>query len=192
MAVNTTDISAIFVALTNDAKTLLTTFVNDNSMDQTGFAAVLSDSIKNAQSLAVNYVADAPLKVQQIAESAARVINDGSKTASEIALQTQQIAESSARVINENAQSAKDLLVKDKEIAVKTQQIAESAARILNDNSKTAATVALTNRQTVALDDAKKVKKAELLGNTASLIESGGSTAPAQVWTDFNAAVAAI
>ena len=95
-------------------------------------------------------------------------------------------------MINENAQSAKDLLVKDKEIAVKTQQIAESAARILNDNSKTAATVALTNRQTVALDDAKKVKKAELLGNTASLIESGGSTAPAQVWTDFNAAVAAI
>lgn len=50
----------------------------------------------------------------------------------------------------------------------------------------------LTTRQTTALDDARKVKKAELLGNTVSLIESGGNAAPADVWTSFTDAVADI
>ncbi|NOQ32421.1 MAG: hypothetical protein GQ570_15035 [Helicobacteraceae bacterium] len=51
------------------------------------------------------------------------------------------------------------------------------------------ASVGLANRQKTALDDARNVKKAETLGNTIALIESGGSNAPAETWTKYNSAI---
>jgi hypothetical protein len=54
------------------------------------------------------------------------------------------------------------------------------------------ANIALVNRQKEALDDARKVKTAELVGNTISLIESGGTSAPAELWTALKNSVNAI
>jgi hypothetical protein len=47
----------------------------------------------------------------------------------------------------------------------------------------------LIERQKEALDDARKVKTAELVGNTIAMIESGGTSAPAELWTALKGAV---
>ena len=133
--INDVNIKDIFKGLVDNLKDTLDVQYDNSRIDSAGYALILSEAIKNAQSLAVNVYLEKPLR---------------------------------------------------------DQQIAESVARVLNDNSKTTATINLTNRQKTALDDARNVKKAELLGNTISLIESGGNIAPSITWTLFNDAVKAI
>ena len=177
MAIETADIETIINNLSNSLLEKLTALQQDTQMEDEHFATTVSSAIVSS--------VEGGIKLAGLAKQNALIDKD-------IALKSQQIAESVARVTRENSQSSKELLVMDKDIALKSQQIAESVARVTNAGSESTAKVILTNRQVIALDDAKKVKKAELLGNTVSLIESGGSTAPAKSWTDFNSAVAAI
>lgn len=133
--INTPEIKEIFDGLMSDIYIQLDVQYDQARIDKQGYALIVAETIKNAQSQAVELYLKAPLNAAQIE-------------------------------INKE-QSTKDLAKKD-------------------------ATIGLTNRQTLALDDARRVKTAELLGNTVSLIESGGGNAPANVWTKFNTSVDAI
>lgn len=101
--------------------------------------------------------------------------------------QTQMEDEQLATVISGTITSSVEGGIKIVEVlksnALTEQKIAESESLITIREEKNTAEIALITRQQEALDDARNVKTAELIGNTISLIESGGTSAPTEIWT---------
>ena len=126
---------------------------------------IAEDTIKSAQSAKDLLVKDA----QIASENASKDLKVQQKTS--------MIAEDTIK----SAQSAKDLLVKDAQKILLTNQ----AASEVNKG-------ALLVRQTSALDDARNVKKAEILGETIGMIQGAGITPPSNMQTDFTSALKAI
>ncbi len=165
-------------------------------------------SIKNAQSEKDLLMKDSEISLRnaQITESiASTAIKNVQSTKdllvkdSEISLRNAQITESIASTAIKNVQSTKDLLVKDSEISLRNVQITESTANTAIKNAQNAkdllvkdGNISLIARQNTALDDAKHVKKAEVLGNTLSMIYSGGLTPPLDMSKAFNDSITSI
>ncbi|MCX6076005.1 MAG: hypothetical protein NTW78_03870 [Campylobacterales bacterium] len=163
-------------------------------------------SIKNAQSEKDLKDSEISLRNAQITESiASTAIKNVQSTKdllvkdSEISLRNAQITESIASTAIKNVQSTKDLLVKDSEISLRNVQITESTANTAIKNAQNAkdllvkdGNISLIARQNTALDDAKHVKKAEVLGNTLSMIYSGGLTPPLDMSKAFNDSITSI
>ena len=184
----TTEIETIIDNISSKLLNRIISLQETTQMEDEYFANVVAGTISSSVDGAIKIIEvlkKNELVDAQIAESESSVAIKETQSEKDILVKTQQIAESKASVAIKEAQSEEDILVK-------TQQIAESEARVIREDEQSVAKISLTTRQEVALDDAKNVKKAELLGNTISLIESGGSTAPAATWTTFNGAVADI
>ena len=149
MAVNTSDITSVYGALSTLATDTLTTFVNTFAMTETTKGQVIAQTMTTLIQTSVQAALDQPLKEAQIAEANAQagVLN-------------------SKKTIDE-AQSAKDLEVKEAQrVLIVKQQTTEDKRAILTD------------RQTTFYNDQLRIKESESLASITLGFAQSGTTLP--------------
>ena len=163
MAIDITEIGAVYDALSLKAVGTMSKLFDDGVIEAKDKAQVAASTINNVLQLSVQTVQQEKLNSAQIAQITAQT----STIASEMAIKT--------------AQSTKDLLVKDAQIGIIGEQKTTEVKK-----------QELTTRQSTAYDDNKRIKKAEVLGNTTGMYAAGGTTIPTELTTNLFSAINAI
>ena len=184
MAIDLDDLKTIYQEFLDGSKTALLEVQKQTQMEDEHFATAVAQIISNTMTSsiqALDVIHGITIKSEQSAKDLlvkdAQIASENASKDLKMQQKTSMIAEDTIK----SAQSAKDLLVKDAQKILLTNQ----AASEVNKG-------ALLVRQTSALDDARNVKKAEILGETIGMIQSAGITPPSNMQTDFTSALKAI
>lgn len=194
MAVNTTEVEALYDVLIALAETTVTEQYDEGRLVGSDFARVLTTSITGAMQLAINGVQEQPLKDAQVLAmkvadyvALANSQRDIELKDAKKLLVAEQVQTEAAKVTSAGIDDAVRLVQKDNDVATKGAQTNMISKQKLTETAK----ALLTARQESAYDDQLRVKLAKSLANVSGMYAAGGSISEA-LETRFKNAVTAI
>lgn len=182
MAVDIAEIAVVYEALMGNASNTLTEQFDAGYIKGPDYATVLAQVMTSAMQLATSATLDKPLKDAQVLDMKVKDFVALAESEKDRQLKDAQILLASSQVTYENAK-IESLGIHDAiDQADSTANLAlKGAQKVLIEKQQTTeeSKAALTDRQTSGYDDQRRVKKAEILGNTIGMFGAGGTAIPA-------------
>ena len=181
MLVDVEQIGTVYDTLMGKAEATLVEQYDSGRIKADGLASALAAVMSMAMQTSVQVVQNQPRVDAEVLASKVQGFVALANSQKDVELKDAQIvAQQSETAIKETQSTADAELKASQKLLIDAQKSTEGAK------------LTLTNRQATAYDDQRKVKKAEVYGNTVGMVFASGTTVDAGRWTELNGYISAI